>query len=219
MNKMVIFDLDGVITDTNLMHYKSWVEVANALDESLSEKEYHTYLTGLSKSLALKKILELKNKQVEDMEHLIEVKNKKLDHLIGDISENDVFKNIRATLESLKFDQYRLVVYSGSTHAGEILEKTNLDSYFEEVIDISGSMNDKSNHKNFERVLEKYQVSPNMCVGIEDSNISIAAMKRAGLLTVGVGGAIEEKNADVIVDDGNELDYSIIKKLIESEVM
>ena len=64
--KAIIYDLDGVITDTAKYHYESWKWVAEQLDFVLTEKQ-NQKLKGVGRKECLDKLLK----------YLIEIKPKK----------------------------------------------------------------------------------------------------------------------------------------------
>ena len=55
--KACIFDLDGVIVDTAVYHYKAWKRLANELGFDLTEKE-NEKLKGVSRVRSLELILQ-----------------------------------------------------------------------------------------------------------------------------------------------------------------
>ncbi|CEH34100.1 HAD-like domain [Romboutsia lituseburensis] len=54
--KGIIFDLDGVITDTAEYHYIAWKHLAKKLDIEI-DREFNETLKGISRSESLEKIL------------------------------------------------------------------------------------------------------------------------------------------------------------------
>lgn len=59
--KGVIFDLDGVITDTAEYHYIAWKDLANKMGIDI-DREFNETLKGISRGESLERILEKGNK-------------------------------------------------------------------------------------------------------------------------------------------------------------
>ena len=76
--KAIIYDLDGVITDTAKYHYKSWKWVAEQLDFVLTEKQ-NQKLKGVGRKECLDKLLKWSGARISEAEkqNLLQKKNKK----------------------------------------------------------------------------------------------------------------------------------------------
>ena len=57
MNKLIIFDLDGVIVDTAVYHFQAWRRLANELGFDFTEKE-NEQLKGVGRMDSLNLILQ-----------------------------------------------------------------------------------------------------------------------------------------------------------------
>ena len=74
--KALIFDLDGVIVDTAIYHYKAWKRLANHLGFDFTEEE-NEKLKGVSRVRSLELILEWGgvSKSAEEQKQLADLKN------------------------------------------------------------------------------------------------------------------------------------------------
>ena len=93
-----IFDLDGVITNTEKYHYQAWKIICNDLGYNLT-KEQNEELKGVSRNKCLLKILQWTNLKISQnkFETLLDKKNRTKD-LNG---ESNTFQCAQAGLDNL----------------------------------------------------------------------------------------------------------------------
>ena len=101
----VIFDLDGVITDTAEYHYLAWKALARDLEIEFTRK-FNEELKGVSRMDSLEKILALGGKQGdfsgEEKEKLANKKNEHYLTLIQDITTADLLPGIEQLIGDIK---------------------------------------------------------------------------------------------------------------------
>jgi beta-phosphoglucomutase len=105
MFKGVLFDLDGVITDTAEYHFLAWKKLADDLGISI-DREFNERLKGVSREDSLTLILEHGNKQddisTEQFAQLAKEKNENYVEMIQAISPKDIYPGILELLTDLK---------------------------------------------------------------------------------------------------------------------
>lgn len=101
--KAVIFDLDGVITDTAEYHFLAWKKLADDLDVPF-EREFNEKLKGIGRMESLELILEKSGKtfSVEEKERLASRKNEHYRTLIQRITPDDLLPGIRGFIKEIK---------------------------------------------------------------------------------------------------------------------
>jgi len=77
MFKAVLFDLDGVITDTAEYHFRAWKALAEEIGIDGVDRAFNEQLKGVSREDSLKKILALGNKTCQ-MKRLHRLRNVKM---------------------------------------------------------------------------------------------------------------------------------------------
>ena len=99
----VLFDLDGVITDTAEYHYRAWKKLAEELGISIDRK-FNEQLKGVSRDDSLKRILAHGGKTVSEAEfaELTRRKNDNYVEMIQAVKPEDVYPGILPLLEALK---------------------------------------------------------------------------------------------------------------------
>ena len=140
MFKGVLFDLDGVITDTADYHYKAWKSLAEELDIEI-DREFNEQLKGVSREDSLDLILKhgKKRNTVDDdtFRKLAEKKNDVYVKMIQSFSEEDIFPGILSLLKELKQHHIKIALASASKNGPLLLEKMNLTHYFDAIVDPS----------------------------------------------------------------------------------
>lgn len=218
MLRAVLFDLDGVITDSAKYHYQAWKRLADELhipfDESYNEK-----LKGISRAESLELLLQ--NGDVKDRytpqekRELTEKKNAYYRELIKQITPQDVLPGIRELLISLKDKNIKTCVCSVSRNAFDIIDSLEQRGYFDHIIDAARIKNAKPDSDIFATGAYMLGVSPEMCVGIEDAKAGIAAIRKAGMKAVGIGSREQMDGADMILSGTWELTREKLEALVE----
>ena len=101
----VLFDLDGVITDTAEYHYRAWKKLAGELGIEI-DRSFNEQLKGVSREDSLKRILAFGGKEgeigAEEFARLAERKNDSYVEMIAAITPDVVFPGILAPLVALQ---------------------------------------------------------------------------------------------------------------------
>ncbi|MCL6574349.1 MAG: beta-phosphoglucomutase [Bacillus sp. (in: Bacteria)] len=199
--KAVIFDLDGVITDTAEYHYLAWKTIANELDISFS-REFNEDLKGISRTDSLEKILLLSGKErdftLEQKLTLTEKKNAHYCRLIEGITPADILPGIKELILSIKLKGLKLGLASVSKNALTVLNRLELTQYFDTVVDAQAIQRGKPNPEIFLTAAKQLDVEPLACLGIEDAIAGIEAIKDAGMFAVGIGNQDTLAKADLV---------------------
>lgn len=215
--KAVIFDLDGVITDSAKYHYLAWKELADELHIPFDET-YNEKLKGVSRMESLELILKNGNASdkftEEEKNQMAEKKNNNYKELIKQITPNDILPGILDFLNELKDNKIKIALASVSKNAAFILHQLELDDYFDYVADAAKVPNAKPFPDIFLAGMNEFGLTPEECIGIEDARTGIEAIHRAGMKAVGVGTKSEMEDADLIIDT-KELELNRIKEAFD----
>ncbi|HHW68292.1 MAG: beta-phosphoglucomutase [Epulopiscium sp.] len=208
MVKGVIFDLDGVITDTAGYHFLAWSHLAKEIGIEIDE-EFNEKLKGVSRMESLEAILKYGNKENEftweEKEALATKKNEHYKELIQNISKKDILPGIEALLKELKANNIKIALGSASKNAPVILKQLGIEEYFDYVVDANQIKNSKPAPDIFIDALKGLNLKPEEAVGVEDAEAGIEAIHGAGMVAIGVG-----VNGDVNVNSTEELTYDVI---------
>lgn len=188
--KGIIFDLDGVICHTDRYHYMAWKNMADSLGIYFDE-EINNRLRGVSRMESLEIILERSDKKYSDKEkeEFANKKNELYKELLNEMSEKDLDKKVKDTLDILKQRGYKTAIASSSKNAKLILSKLNLIDFFDIIIDGNDIKYSKPDKEVFEKARIGLKLLPNECLVVEDAASGVEGAIRAGMQVAGIGDA------------------------------
>lgn len=217
MLKAVLFDLDGVITDSAVYHYQAWKMLADELAVPFDET-YNEKLKGVSRMNSLELILQAGNREkdftAEEKNALAEKKNENYKKLIRQITPADILPGIKELLLDLKTHGVKTCVCSVSKNAFFIIDRLGLNEYFDHIIDAARVKNAKPDSDIFAIGAYVLGAAPEEAVGIEDARAGITAIQKAGIKAVGVGTPEQMQGADLILAGTRELNLPILEQLV-----
>ncbi len=207
MIKGLIFDLDGVLTDTAVYHFKAWKQLADELNMQFTIED-NARLKGISRIASFEVILEINNAldkyTAEEKETLANRKNEYYKALVEKIAPADILPGVPAFLQGARDRGLKLAVASASKNAPRVLELLGLDTIFDYVADARLIANPKPHPEVFLNCVEALGLEPSECVGFEDAMAGIQAIHAAGMYAVGIGvgceGSLEFTSPDMVPD-------------------
>lgn len=185
--KAVVFDLDGVLVDTDRFHYLAWKKVLADLGKEFT-KEDNEQIKGVARFRALEILLKMKDiemSEVEKMRILRKKNNLYLEH-VTDIDDSDILPGVKEFLELLKFKGYITAIASTSDNTSIILELTGLKKYFDVVIDGHRVHAPKPDPEVYLETAGELKLSPSECAVFEDSRAGVLSGRSAGMKVVAV---------------------------------
>lgn len=197
MIRGLIFDLDGVIVNTERNHFLAWKKIADDLGVNFSEKE-NEFLKGISRRDSLNEILKLGNISLNDtkINDLLNQKNELYKSSINNLNKSDILDGVEDLLEEAKNKNISLAIGSSSKNATLILDKLRLTNYFNIIVDGSMVVKLKPSPQVFEKAASFMNLNPQECIVFEDSASGVQAAKDGGFKVIGVG----NKNIRVMSD-------------------
>lgn len=216
MLKAVIFDMDGVIIDSEPLHLEVCIDLFKKLGLNFCEKEYSTFI-GVSNTSMWTTLKEKYNLK-QSLEELVEIQAKaNLDCIKGkDISP---IAGVRELLSELKSNNIKIALASSSPVEGIelVLSKFNIREYFSDVVSGEGLKRGKPAPDIFLKAAELIGIEPENCAVVEDSNHGVSAAKAAGMKCLGFqntnSGNQDISKADVIVNTMREVNLCLLKGL------
>ncbi len=184
----VVFDLDGVITDTAELHYQAWQELADHLGVPFDRRRNEA-LKGVDRLRSLQLVLEGSGLVLSEGElrELAERKNRRYVELLGRLSPRDVLPGVRELLGELDAAGVPFALGSASRNAATVLSRLGLAGRFAAVVDPARLFRGKPEPETFERAAHALGLLTDECVGVEDASAGVAAVLGAGMAAVGVG--------------------------------
>ena len=190
MIKGIIFDLDGVITDTAKFHYKAWKRLASRLGIDIDE-DFNEGLKGVSRMDSLKRILEhgnvLDKYSREDLEALAEDKNEDYKKLLEDLKKEDILDGIDDFINEIRYNNIKIGLASVSKNAPMILDKLGLIDKIDFIADPAKVEKGKPAPDIFIEAARGLGLDIKDTIGIEDARSGVDAMKACNMRSVGIG--------------------------------
>lgn len=216
MIKAVIFDMDGLIADTELIESKS---LEKLLKEYNKEPKY--YENGLVHIIGLagdKTWIDLKKKYNIDAD--ISVLRNRKRAIFEQIVKEEIkaFDGFIELLDELKKNKFKLALASNRfiDHIHLILKELNVDQYFAVVVGPSPDRKHKPHPDIYLETAKQLGIKPEFSLALEDTSIGVNSAKAAGMKVIAIPNiytkAHDFSKADKVV---NSL-QSVTMKLINS---
>lgn len=213
MFKGVLFDLDGVITDTAEYHFLAWKKLADDLGISIDRK-FNERLKGVSREDSLTLILEHGNKQddisTEQFVQLAKEKNENYVEMIQAISPKDIYPGILELLTDLKNNGIKIALASASKNGPLLLDKMEISHFFDAIVDPASLAAGKPAPDIFLAAASAVDIDIKEAIGIEDAAAGVQAIKASGALPIGVGEAKDLGDDIALVPDTSHLSFSYL---------
>ena len=210
--KAILFDLDGVITDTASCHFLAWRHLGRRY-QLIVKASMEVALRGIPRLAALTLILN-ENKMRHrfsdaEMSRLCDEKNTYYNQLIAKMSVADILPGMLDFIKACKASKIKLGLVSSSLNAPKILEKIGLTTYFDCIVDPRTVAKGKPSPDIFLKAVTQLGVSVTNCIGIEDAASGIAAINAAGIFSVGIGSEAILFEADLLLKNTSELSLEL----------
>ena len=195
----VIFDLDGVITDTAHLHFLAWKALGDSLGVEIT-LELNEGLKGLGRQETLTLILKeagLYDQYTEtERQALADRKNRTYVASLESLGPQDLLPGIGDCLKDLKKRGLKIGLASSSQNAGLIIKKLGLESYFEAMVDPRSLSKGKPDPEIYLKAAAALGLSPAKCAGVEDARAGLEAIRAAGMTAIALGQSLEHVPAD-----------------------
>gem|GEM_PF-46355 len=212
MLKAVLFDMDGVIVDTEPLHKKAYFSMFNEVGIDVTASMYNAF-TGQS-TINICKQLETHFNTKHTPEELVAIKRKHFKEIFATDTDLDLLTGVLDIIKDYHNNGLKLVLASSASMANidRIFDRFDLNQYF--IAKLSGAdlKASKPHPEIFMKAAQATGFGPNNCVVIEDSTNGIAAAKAANIFCVGYN-SLHSKNqdyskADVVISHFNEIEFS-----------
>ncbi|MDX6189398.1 hexitol phosphatase HxpB [Flavobacterium sp. Fl-318] len=204
--KAVIFDMDGVLIDSEPLWQKAEFEVFSSLGVTVTKEMAEITRTMTTAEVA--KFWYTKfpwtNTNLETTEQLV---IEKVTELIK--NEGLGISGIKTYIESLRLEGFKIGLATNSPYSiiPIVLEKLNLTPLFDSVSSSDDEENGKPDPAVYLTASRKLGVAPNDCIAIEDSYSGMRAAKSAGMrvaaFTNNTTNGVDTSLADCIIENFN----------------
>ncbi len=212
----LIFDLDGVITDTAEYHFQAWKKMADEEGYPFS-REDNEALRGVSRRESLNRLLKGRLIPEEKALELMDRKQRYYVELLESITPNDLLPGVINFLDEAKAAGLKVGLGSASRNARTVLTKLGVLERFDALGDGYSVVNTKPAPDLFLWTAGRLNVYPPNTIVFEDAEAGIEAALRGGFWTVGIaghtaGGQERVKAAHITLPD---LDGARVRDVLE----
>ncbi|CDF79033.1 HAD-superfamily hydrolase [Formosa agariphila KMM 3901] len=220
MLKAVLFDMDGVIVNTEPLHYKAYYDMFKTVNVEVPLELYQSY-TGRSTISTCRGICEHFGLQ-NAPEELVQLKRKAFQKLFKNDPDLDLLPGVLDLIKNYYNNGITLVLASSASQITihDVFTRFELDQYFKGRISGADLEASKPHPEIFERAAEIAGFAPSECMVIEDSTSGIKASHTAGIYCVAYKSP-HSKNQDYtlankLISDFNEIKFERIKSEFEN---
>ena len=212
--KAVIFDMDGVIINSEPLHFQVEKELLEELGGNLT-KEAHESFVGTTDYNMWKKLKEQFNLK-PSVEEIIEMKKERFLSRIDEVKLTENFIDFMLILYN---EGFPMAIASSNNRkiVDAVVKKFRLDKYMKFIISGEEVKKGKPDPEIFLTAAKKIDVSPQGCLVIEDAENGVKAAKAAGMKCIGLknigSGNQNLSEADLVVNSFKELNLNIIINL------
>jgi len=197
--KAIIFDLDGVLTDTSEYHYLSWKRLADEEGIPFTRQDNDEHLRGVSRKESLTYLL--KGRKVSDaqFQEMMERKNRYYNEMIKNMTPKDLVEGGRQLLEEIRQAGIKIAVASGSKNAHTVLDLLQIMDLLDAVADGNSVANSKPAPDIFVYAAGMVRIPTSESLVVEDADAGIESAKAGGMQALGIGPAERFHRADKVL--------------------
>jgi beta-phosphoglucomutase len=182
----VIFDLDGVLTDTSEFHYLSWQRLAD--EEGLPfDRQANEALRGVSRRDSLLLILDDRPASEEQIQEMMARKNGYYQELIEGVTPSNLLPGALPLLEELRAAGIKVAIGSASKNARTVIERLGIPDLVDGLSDGYSVERQKPAPDLFMHAASQLGLPPEQCLVVEDAASGVEAALAAGMWTLGLG--------------------------------
>jgi beta-phosphoglucomutase len=197
--KAIIFDLDGVLTDTSEYHYQAWKHLADDEGIPFTKEENDAHLRGVGRRESLLYLLKGRKVSEEQMQEMMDRKNRYYNELIKTMTPKEVVPGGVQLLKEIRQAGIKTAIASSSKNCMTVLEHLELVSYFDGIADGYSVVNGKPAPDIFVFAAGLVQTPTPDCLGVEDADAGIEAIKAAGMQALAIGPKERFHKADKVL--------------------
>lgn len=207
--KCVIFDMDGVIIDSEEIHKKAYYETFVSLGLDVSEELYKSF-TGSSTINAFQRLVAHFNLN-NNPEELVLDKRKRYVNFFENDPNLKLVSGVEEIIKHFYTKGITLILASSSAmvNIDRVFNRFNLTPYFAAKISGADLTESKPHPEIFNKAAILAKTPKENCIVIEDSDNGIKAANDAEIYVFGYANKLSEgqtlENANCVIDNFNQL--------------
>lgn len=217
MLKAVLFDMDGVIVNTEPMHQKAYERMFDDVNISVPKTMYATF-TGLTTIEVCRRLCKAHDLQLGP-ETLVDLKREHYKYLFETDTSLNLIEGALELIQNYHAHGLKLILASSASmgNIDQVFDRFDLHQYFMSKISGADLKVSKPHPEIFELAAYASGHKPQQCMVIEDSTNGVMAAKEAGIYCVAYNSPHTPKQelslADIIINDYSDIHYHKIKEM------
>jgi len=212
----LLFDLDGVLTSTAVLHRKAWKQTFEGMGQPFSEQDYLAHVDGKPRYDGVRSFLTSRGltPTEDEVRRIGDQKNDLVNHIIDEQGISPYDGSVRY-LKAVREAGLPIGVVTSSANAMRVLRAGNLLDYVDALVDgnviTASNLRGKPAPDSFVEGARRLKTAPEQAAVFEDAIAGVAAGHAGdfgfvvGVDRVGQAQALQEHGASVVVSDLSEL--------------
>jgi HAD superfamily hydrolase (TIGR01509 family) len=217
MIKTVIFDMDGVIVDTEPVHHYAYNQHFKQLNIDVSPEMYATFTGNSTKNIFER--LKAQYNLSDDVPTLVETKRNLFNEAFDSKEDLYLLDGVEDLIKDLHQNGMQLVLASSSATVtiNKIFNRFGLHQYFTHIVSGEDFPKSKPHPAIFQQAAFLAKTPVENCIVIEDSTNGILAAKSAGIYCIGYDSFHSKmqdySKADRVISNFDELSFETIQTI------
>ncbi len=180
MKNTVIFDLDGLLIDSEAISYRLFCDLTAQYGQKISLEEYIHHFSGKNETVNMRRMMEVHGLPISMEEGLAFVNQKEKEYFQEGVA---LKQGAMQLLSYLQKKQYKILLASSSTkeRAVKILTQNNIAHFFHHMVFGAEVARGKPYPDIFQKACSAAGEPPERCLVLEDSEAGIQAACSAGI--------------------------------------
>ncbi len=211
----IIFDFDGVLLDSEPLHFQAYMQVLRPLQIDFSYDLFVSRYVGLSDVDFFPKVLKDFSLHDKDVQKLMKEKVCLYEQILLKKKNLHFAHGAKELLERISAKNKPIAICSGSTKSEIFIALDHIDNgelkkYFSHIVTVDDVQEGKPSPKGYLETARRMGIDPERCLAIEDSPKGIEAAKSANMRVT----AITSNYGTDLLDQADRIVSSLVE-LIE----